>query len=57
MRRAQVLLGTLVEVSGDDADAIAAAFDAIAHVHARMSRFEAASDIGRFHALPQGGSI
>jgi FAD:protein FMN transferase len=56
-RRAQVLLGTLVEVSGDDASAIAAAFAAIAHVHARMSRFEAASDIGRFHALPRGGSI
>ena len=57
MRRAQLLLGTLVEVCGDDAGGIAAAFDAIAHVHARMSRFEAASDIGRFHALPRGGSI
>lgn len=56
-RRAQLLLGTLVEVSAADAAAIAAAFDAMAHVHARMSRFEATSDIGRFHALPRGGSI
>ena len=57
MRRARLLLGTLVEVGADDAAAISGAFEAIAHVHARMSRFEATSDIGRFHALPRGGSI
>jgi thiamine biosynthesis lipoprotein len=56
-RRARLLLGTLVEVGADDAAAITEAFEAIAHVHARMSRFEASSDIGRFHALPRGGSI
>ena len=57
MRRAQLLLGTLVEVGAENAAALSGAFEAIAHVHARMSRFEATSDIGRFHALPQGGSI
>lgn len=57
IRRAQLLLGTLVEVSAEDPVAMAAAFDAVAHVHARMSRFEAASDLGRFHALPRGASI
>jgi FAD:protein FMN transferase len=57
MRRAQLLLGTLVEVGAEDPVAMAAAFEAIAHVHARISRFEATSDIGRFHALPRGGSI
>ena len=57
MRRARVLLGTLVEVGAADAGAIAAAFTAIAHVQARMSVFEATSDIGRFHALPRGASI
>jgi FAD:protein FMN transferase len=57
MRRARLLLGTLVEVGADDAAAITGAFESIAHVHAHMSRFEATSDIGRFHALPRGGSI
>jgi thiamine biosynthesis lipoprotein len=57
MRRARPLLGTLVEVGADDALAIEHAFAAVAHVQARMSRFEASSDIGRFHALRPGEAI
>ncbi len=72
LRRARPLLGTLVEVavrdgsasgdaSGDkvaDAEAaVRAAFDAIAHVQARMSRFDPASDVSRFHALAAGEAI
>ena len=56
-RRARPLLGTLVEVGvpaqGGD-DAVAAAFGAVAAVQAAMSRFDPASDVGRFHALSAG---
>jgi len=37
--------------------AFGAAFDAVAAIQARMSRFDATSDIGRFHALPVGQSL
>jgi thiamine biosynthesis lipoprotein len=57
LRRARPLLGTLVEIGATDACAIDAAFASVAHVHARMSRFDAASDIGRFHALGAGEAI
>jgi len=68
LRRARPLLGTLVEVAvrdggapGDTAGgagaAVRAAFDAIAHVQARMSRFDPASDVSRFHALAAGEAI
>ena len=60
-RRARPLLGTLVEVgvpaqAADDVveAAFAAAFAAVAAVQACMSRFDPASDVGRFHALPGG---
>ena len=60
-RRARPLLGTLVEVgvpaqAADDVveAAFAAAFAAAAAVQACMSRFDSASDVGRFHALPAG---
>ncbi|HEY0200505.1 MAG TPA: FAD:protein FMN transferase [Burkholderiaceae bacterium] len=66
-RRAQPLLGTLVEVgwlaSADpstnwaDLAATDAAFAAIAHIQASMSRFAPTSDISRFHALAVGGSV
>jgi thiamine biosynthesis lipoprotein len=62
LRRARPLLGTLVEVaiarSGahDDA-AIDAAFGAIAEVQACLSRFDAHSDVARFHALRAGQSL
>jgi thiamine biosynthesis lipoprotein len=59
-RRARPLLGTLVEIgAGGDcaAAAIDAAFDTLAEVQARLSRFEPASDIGRFNALPAGASL
>lgn len=53
VRRARPLLGTLVEIAVRAADApeqaIAAAFDAIAHVHARMSYHERASDVSRLN--------
>ena len=67
-RRARPLLGTLVEIGirdgegdregegGGDA-AVRAAFEAIAHVQARMSRFDPASDLSRFHALAPGQAV
>ena len=73
LRRARPLLGTLVEVAvrqrvapgldvdrndgDDDAQAVDAAFAAVAEVQACLSRFEPASDIARFHALPRGGVL
>lgn len=59
-RRARPLLGTLVEIGAwcaDDGSALEAAFAAIADVQARLSRFEAGSDVSRFHALPAGAAI
>jgi thiamine biosynthesis lipoprotein len=62
VRRARPLLGTIVEIgaaraAGFDA-AIAAAIDAafarVAAIQARLSRFEATSDIARFNAAPAG---
>ncbi len=60
-RRARPLLGTIVEV-GVRADASAAspvdaAFAEIASLQRCLSRFEAASDIARFNALPSGASM
>jgi len=62
LRRARPLLGTLVEVAvaRDDAHddaAIDAAFDAIAEVQSCLSRFDAESDVTRFHALRAGQSL
>jgi thiamine biosynthesis lipoprotein len=56
-RRARPLLGTLVEIGADTAAAHDAGFAAVARVQACMSRFDAASDIGRFNALPAGAAI
>jgi len=59
-RRARPLLGTLVELGARGAladEAIRAAFDAIAEVQARMSRFESGSDLARFHASAVGESV
>ena len=61
-RRAQPLLGTIVEVgvrcdgeTGEDVGAaFAAAFAQVEHVQRCLSRFEADSDVGRFHALRRG---
>ncbi|HJV62991.1 MAG TPA: FAD:protein FMN transferase, partial [Albitalea sp.] len=60
LRRARPLLGTLVEIgvpaqAGDEA--VQAAFAAIKDVQSQLSRFEAQSDLGRFHALPAGGCM
>jgi thiamine biosynthesis lipoprotein len=57
LRRARPLLGTLVEIGVRDGSAAEAGFDAIVQVQARLSRFEPASDIGRFHALPAGEHV
>jgi thiamine biosynthesis lipoprotein len=62
LRRARPLLGTLVEVGipandANDNEAIDAAFDAIAEVQSCLSRFEADSDVARFHALRTGRSL
>jgi thiamine biosynthesis lipoprotein len=62
MRRARPLLGTIVEVGARGELAgmektVSAAFDAVAEVQARLSRFEAASDVSRFHALPCGAGM
>ena len=61
-RRAQPLLGTLVEVgvrdSGDGSGAaFEAAFDAVREVQACLSRFDPDSDLARFHALRPGESM
>ena len=65
-RRARLLLGTLVEVgthAGDEpggADAetlVEAAFAAVVEAQRRLSRFDAASDIAAFNALPAGQSL
>ena len=61
VRRARPLLGTLVEIGATEiagaslqatADAVDAAFARIAAQQERLSRFVAASDIGRFNAAP-----
>lgn len=62
LRRAQPLLGTLVEigVAGTGRAGQAAldvAFGTLRELQACLSRFEAGSDIARFHALPCGGSL
>ncbi|MEP6875079.1 MAG: FAD:protein FMN transferase [Burkholderiales bacterium] len=59
LRRAQPLLGTLVEVGVFDAgadpnDAIDAAFAAIRDAQRCLSRFDVHSDIARFNALRRG---
>jgi len=62
VRRAHPLLGTFVEMGvasgGDDTEgALRAGFTAISEVQACLSRFEADSDIARFHALHAGDSM
>lgn len=62
VRRAQPLLGTLVEVGARAAGtgphaALDAAFAAVREVQRCLSRFEAGSDIARFHALRGGDSV
>ncbi len=62
LRRAQPLLGTLLEMglpmSGDEGHAaLAAAFTAVREVQVCLSRFEAGSDVTRFHALRRGESM
>ena len=68
LRRAQPLLGTLVEIAcetGDDTASVEAASDtarvastagfaAVARIHALMSRHEAMSDLSQFNAAPLG---
>ncbi len=62
IRRAQPLLGTLVEVGVRAVDAyrhvaVAAAFDAVREAQAALSRFDPESDVARFNALPRGASM
>ena len=62
LRRAQPLLGTLLEIglrgSGDEGQAaLAAAFAAVRELQVCLSRFEAGSDVTRFHALRRGESM
>jgi thiamine biosynthesis lipoprotein len=66
VRRAQPLLGTLVEIGAAEiagaslqatADAVDAAFARIAALQDRLSRFVAASDIGRFNRAPASACI
>ena len=57
-RRARPLLGTLVEISWDGpAQAGADAFDVIARLQGRLSRFEADSEIARFNRMEPGDSL
>jgi thiamine biosynthesis lipoprotein len=60
LRRARPLLGTLVEIGARGPrpqQAIDAAFAAMAEVQTRLSRFEPASDIGRFNAAAPGAEL
>ena len=66
IRRARPLLGTLVEIGVASADAgpsattregIDAAFAEIARIERVLTRFEAASDIGRFNAAPAATTL
>jgi FAD:protein FMN transferase len=63
LRRARPLLGTLVDIGAADADparaaaAIGAAFDRISAIQSRLSRFDGASEIGRFNAAAAGVCI
>ena len=62
LRRAQPLLGTLLEIgvrgSGGLGQATsAAAFEAVREAQACLSRFEPGSDVARFHALRRGESL
>ena len=60
VRRARPLLGTLVEIglpASLGSDAFNAAFDAIQRAQACLSRFDAHSDVSRFHALRRGQSL
>lgn len=54
-RRARLLLGTLVEIGAPTGHE--AAFETIAALQARLSRFVPDSDIARFNALPAGAEI
>ncbi|MDF3831803.1 FAD:protein FMN transferase [Cupriavidus basilensis] len=59
-RRARPLLGTLVEIQARGAgaaEAVRTAFGQIEEIHRLMSRYEPASDIGRFNAAPVGWPI
>lgn len=62
VRRAKPLLGTLVEVGARGELSVAnasvhVAFDAVTQVQAQLSRFDAKSDIARFHSMPTGASM
>ena len=62
LRRARPLLGTLVEIGvrpsgGDDHGVIDRAFAALRDVQDCLSRFDADSDIARFHRLRCGESL
>jgi FAD:protein FMN transferase len=59
VRRAQLMLGTIVEVAVDPAhqDAILLAFEAIRHVHSRMSFHEEVSDLALLRTAPAGSLV
>lgn len=59
IRRCRPLLGTFVEIAVPDGfeSVIAGAFDAIAHVHARMSFHEEGSDLAALRRAPAGTAV
>jgi thiamine biosynthesis lipoprotein len=63
LRRARPLLGTLVDIGACDGHrasttaAIDAAFDRITALQARLSRFDAGSEIARFNTAPVGTCV
>jgi thiamine biosynthesis lipoprotein len=59
IRRSRPLLGTFVEIAAPDrnADAVDAAFSAVAHVHARMSFHEEVSDLAALRRAPVGKPV
>lgn len=61
LRRARLLLGTLVDIGVSPEDgaepALQAAFAAVQRVQSCMSRFEPDSDVARFAALPAGACM
>jgi thiamine biosynthesis lipoprotein len=57
VRRCRPLLGTFVEISAEDAEAIETAFGAIARVHRLMSAHERDSDVSRINRFAHIDSI
>lgn len=57
LRRCRPLLGTFVEIEAECADAIEAAFEAVARIHRLMSAHEADSELSRLNRSAATGAV